>query len=221
MFIISTVSSDFKKITLSEIISLPNLKSKRAEVVILTNWNVIRVIVDSAKGNVIYLKNPAALVGHCCCLAKPGMRMYLENAEEFVTQAGEWYIDRNKGRLLYKSEAWENPGSKSFILPALPTILKLRGDSAKPLSNLHFKNSSIRYSAFPLPDSGYRGLQPGYYGYTYQRDPFFMEPAAVDLSYAKYCSIENCEIAHTGASAIGISEGCSDNEIVSNEVVME
>ena len=218
MFVISKVSADLKKITLSEPVLLPGLENRNAEVVILTNWNVIRIIIDSARGNEIYLKNPAALVGHCCCLAKPGMRIYIENAEEFVTEPGEWSIDTNKGRLLYMAEASENPVQENFSLPVLPIILELRGDSVRPLENLHFKNISIEYSSFPLPDSGYRGLQAGYYGYNYHSQPFFMEPTAINLSYTKHCSIENCKIAHAGASAIGIGKGCSANEIVSNEV---
>jgi hypothetical protein len=97
-------------------------------------------------------------------------------------------------------------------------VLVIAGTPDQPVRNLHFKGLTLAYSGFPLPDSGYRGLQAGYYGRMYLQPPNFMEPSAVDFSYADNCSLDDCIVSHTGAGGIGIGEGCRHVAVSSSEV---
>jgi hypothetical protein len=105
-----------------------------------------------------------------------------------------------------------------FIAPLARKVLIVQGSAGKPVRNLHFKGITFNFAAFPLPDSGYRGLQAGYYGYRYLQPPVYMEPSAVDFSYADDCSLENCTVAHVGAGGIGIGVGCRRVEVASTLV---
>jgi hypothetical protein len=51
-----------------------------------------------------------------------------------------------------------------------------------------------------------------------EQHPGYSLPAAVDWTYASACRMERCRVSHTGASGIGLAEGCRDNEILGCEV---
>jgi hypothetical protein len=215
---IKTISPDYKVITVGQEISLPRLHGTRTEVVVLTNWNMERVILDSAVGRTLYLHDPAAWVGHCCAAAGVGMPLYLENAPGFVHDGGSWYADESKGWLTYLPAPNEDPSSETFVAPLARKLVLVEGSARKPVLNLHFRGIDFCYAAFPLPDSGYRGLQAGYYGFRYQQPPVYMEPSAIDLIYASQSGVEGCTVAHVGAGGIGIGEGCRRVEVVGAEV---
>jgi hypothetical protein len=217
---IADVTKDLKQIRLKEPLPWSALGSVRAEIVVLENWNITRVIVDSLAEGTLYLKDEAGWVGHCCTVAKPGMAAYIENSPELLSSPGEWYHDEKAGELYYVAGSGEDPNGELFTVPVLERLLILRGRPARPLRNIRFSGIGFEYCEFPLPAFGYRGVQAGYYGKSIEpaEEPEYAEPSALLMEYAVGCSIDRSRITHVGGAALGFGCGTARCRVSDSEI---
>ena len=91
-------------------------------------------------------------------LPSVGKACYLENALEMLTQAGEWYLDRQSGVLSYWPRTGEDLTQAEVVAPVVQkTLLAVTGTRERPVRNLHFKGIHVEYVDYPLPAAGHFG----------------------------------------------------------------
>jgi hypothetical protein len=179
------------------------------ELVTIQNWALCRGIVTDSKANTLTLATPMAWLGHSALRAKAGNPAYLENHPSFIDQDGEWCFNPHTHTITYQAPQGENPNEQVFTVPVLEHLVVGEGTSAQPIQNLHFRAIAFEHTTWALPRIGYRGIQAGYYGTSEKPpEPVFCQPAAVEYRFVQDSSFELCDIAHTGATGLGLGAGC-------------
>ena len=202
-------------------------------------WATMRIPVAAAEGTRLRLAEPAGLLSHYW----GGMRLmsavegtgWIENALSLLDHPGEWYLDRQAGRVYYLPPEGEDPNACDFVAPRLEQLVCLRGSPDKPVEQVEFRGVDFEHAEWSLPSFGYRPGLGCFYGTEHTplvsnpperpgslrpKDEFpeFSIPAAVDMAYAHRCRLESCRVSKVGASGIGLGEGCANNQVVGCEV---
>jgi hypothetical protein len=126
----------------------------------------------------------------------------IENCLEALDMPGEWYLDRQAGRLHYMPLPGEDPNQCDVVAPVLRELVIFRGNPAKELyvQHVHLQGLSFQHCEWHVPN---RGAADG--------------QAAIWLTGAVFgrgmlnCSLQGCEIAHVGPYAMWLERGCRDN----------
>ena len=137
------------------------------------------------------------------------MWAYFENSPDFLDAPGEWYLDPASGSVTYLGRAGEDPNAAGAVVPRLQRLLVVEGTKDRPVRNLHFAGLVLAHTDWPLPEASHDGRQAFFwYGGRLAPEEVAFPPAAVHWRWAEGCSLEGCTVAHTGASAVRLEEGC-------------
>jgi hypothetical protein len=134
---------------------------------------------------------------------------YIENLLEGLDQPGEWHVSRATGVVTYMPRAGEDLTTASVVAPVAQQLLVLQGNPAAGqfVSYLTFRGLAFRYTNLPLPSAGMTDGQAA-----------ASTNAAVEATGARNCTIDRCEIMHTGNGAIWWRKGCQDNMLSHSEL---
>jgi hypothetical protein len=85
-----------------------------------------------------------------------GVKKYvLWNLKEGMTEPGQWYHDRAGNRVVY----WPKPGEQmarlQVVVPTQTSILTLRGERDRPITNLTVRNLQFAATTVPLVAGGF------------------------------------------------------------------
>ena len=210
-------SNDFKGLQFKQPLPDGDLGGQDTEVVVIENWSIAREIIVSSTKDSIKSATQIGWVGHGSCLPKPGQAAFLENALEFVTKPGQWYLDRSSGILHYKAAQGENPNKRQFLAPVAQQLIKVEGTREKPVRNLHFKGIEFAHVGFLIPEIGYAGIQACYNGTTTEDAITYCSNPAVEISQAFDCGINQCRFILMGGNSLGLGAGARRNTIVGCE----
>ena len=152
-----------------------------------------------------------------------GSPYFFENALEFVTNPGEFYVSTTQGAVYYIPRAGENLGSASVIAPTLETLVDIRGDS------LDAPAHDIRFSGVTFADTtwmyasrhGNLNGQGGNYNLSanMQNDQYVgRPPAAVHAALADRIQFDGNTFTRAGATALDIDHGVHESAVVGNVV---
>ena len=154
---------------------------------------------------------------------------YVDNVFEALDTPGEWYLDAPTGALYYLPLPDEQPETAEVFAPQAQRLLMLEGHPGqmKFVEFLKFEQLGFEHTDWCQPE-GWHPL------FDLQHSPFPLQlagveyaaapqaasnvPGALVLKGARYCSIEDCSIAHVGGYGIEVREGCEGNRVVGNEV---
>jgi len=214
---VESVSSDVKSINLNQPLPSVDLSGKDAELVVFQNWSVSRASISRSSDNVVTTAKPVGWIGHSATTVSPGKPAYLEHAPAFVTQPGEWYLDRANGILTYMATDGEEPNQSQFIAPKVEQLVLIAGRKDASVRNIRIEGITFEYAKWAFPETGYSGIQAGHYG-TNMSQPTFVLPLAIEYTYALDCRLERCRLAHIGASGVGFGAGCQRNKMVGCEL---
>jgi hypothetical protein len=91
--------------------------------------------------------------------------LFLENAPELLSAAGQWAIDPAAGRLYYRAVDGVNPNTLGFELPRLESVLQVAGTYDAPARNLTFEGLTFTGTSWmhPSTDDGLASQQTGTY----------------------------------------------------------
>jgi len=146
---------------------------------------------------------------------------YLENALEFLDEAGEWYQDTTAGALYYKPLSGQDMSKADVELPQLEVLLSISGSSNdKQVHDLTFQGLTFSYTSWLGPNSsdGYANQQTGafisgpksqYPEFEATRPAWHQMPGAVQVSAAKNISFVRDRFVALGEVGLGI--GNDDN----------
>ena len=190
------------------------------EAMVAGNWAINRKRVqsiDAAAGTLVLA--PPHRHGPQYILPAPGRWCYLANARELLDRPGEWYRDRRTGSVDYRPIAGEDLRTSEVVAPVATQLILVRGTADRPVRNLHFKGLRLEHTDWQLPPDGYMGIQACHYGNSSQPGRRWNRiPAAVSMTDAQACSIQNCVVARLGGSGIELADGCRDCLVQGNHV---
>lgn len=124
-----------------------------------------------------------------------------ENAKAFLSAPGEWFVDR-EGILFYVPREGETIENTTAVTPVIDHFMLIRGTADQKVEHIRFENLSFQYSRYTM---SFRGNEPAQAANN--------TAAAIMLDHAKDIRFQNCEIAHTGTSAIWFRTACSDSRV--------
>lgn len=145
---------------------------------------------------------------------------HFENAYEFITQPGEWYLDTTTEMLYYLPERHQKVEELDVMAPTTETLLRVEGTRDNPVRNLRFEGLTFAYSNWTVPSSaGYINSQAGMYNLTatLQNDQTLRRPAAgISVAYAAGVVFEKNLFQHLGATGLDLEMGTNACRIVGN-----
>jgi len=210
------------------------------EAVALTQWKMMRVPIDSIRpynapsNGLIILQEPAwtnANVYWDQTTMLPGKWSFwqvawFENAYEFLTQPGQWYLDRKKGWLYYIPLPGEDLKKADVELPLLETLIEGKGSLEQPIHNIRFEGLTFSYATWLLPSSknGYISDQSGQLLVGHDHKPNFIghdqhvvpTPGNLSFRFAHSIVFYGNIFEHLGAVGLEFGTGSKNNTIDSN-----
>ncbi|MGC9054975.1 MAG: hypothetical protein ACP5KS_13960, partial [Candidatus Hydrogenedens sp.] len=133
-----------------------------------------------------------------------GQRFYIEHLLEGLDKPGEWYLDREKGKLYYIPLPEEDMTSAEVIVPVVEQLLLFEGipTENKFVEHIVFKGIEFAFTDFRIGERG-------------QADPQaeVSVPGAIQGTGAQYCFFEKCTIQHVSNYALWWRSGSQNNTI--------
>lgn len=143
--------------------------AQNIEAVIITQWRMMRVplseiIPITSTAGLITMQLPAwdnANVYLDKLTGQPGMWSFwqvtwFENAYQFLTEPGQWYLDNSDGHLFYIPLPGEDITTADVELPILEALIVGQGTQDQPIHNIRFEGLTFSYASW-LGASGSNG----------------------------------------------------------------
>lgn len=133
---------------------------------------------------------------------RAGNRFFVENVREALDAPGEWFLDRANHQLLLLPDNPRFPNLPA-IAGHLDRLITLQGDlpSGRFVEYLRFEGFDFRDAEYALTTSYYTP-----------------DSAAIALSAARHCAVENCRFSTLGGYALRLTDGSRDIRFVKNNV---
>jgi len=156
-----------------------------------------------------------------------GSWFFLENALSFLDAPHEWYHDAEEGVLYLGLPADSDPQSLTITVPALDTLLAIRGSAEHPVRNLVFEGLVFTDTNWTQP--GLRGVNITQFAQPIQRgargrmkgrewDSPAYPPATIRAEHAHNLVIPDNIIRNAGAHGIQLVANVDDARIVGNRI---
>jgi regulation of enolase protein 1 (concanavalin A-like superfamily) len=123
--------------------------------------------VQSISGNALTMKQPAwdnNTWGYDTIISPfHNGPLFLENAYEFLNDAGEWYLNSTTGTLYYKPLAGQSMTTAKVEVPRLESLLRVGGTYTAPAHHLSFSGLEFSGTSWlqPSTNQGYADEQTG------------------------------------------------------------
>lgn len=209
------------------------------EAVIETQWRMMRVPLsavvpfDTTFG-LITLQQPAwdnANVNLAIDTGKPGPDSFwqvtwFENALQFLTQPGQWYLDQVGGYVYYIPLPGENIMTADVELPLLETLVAGQGTLDQPIHHIRFEGLTFAYATwlgssssdgYVADQSGQLLVGPGHPTNFIGHDQNVVPtPGNLPFTFASNIVFSGNIFQHLGAVGIQLGFGSRNNKISSN-----
>ncbi len=165
------------------------------ELVAYVAWTDLRMLirsVDETAHSAVLSGNPHASIN------ENNAQYYIENAEDALDAAGEWYLDKKTGLLKYLARPNEDLTQVEVIAPVLDDLLIAKGeiDRTNSVQHIVLRGLTFSHTNWKLPENGYADSQAA----VSTRGNIFLE-GANDIRF------ENCAFTHLGGYAIDLAKG--------------
>jgi hypothetical protein len=171
-------------------------------VVVFHSWEVSRHRIASVdhKTGMVILTGPAPWAFFAW---GPNQRYYFENVPNTFDRPGEWFLDRD-GTLVYRPLPGEDPATAIVVAPGADSFLEIKGkpNAGAIVEYLSFKGMTFRHSRYVLPPQGHGDGQAA-----------VSIPAVIMAGNARYLTLTDCRIEHTGIYGVWFRHGCADCRI--------
>ena len=145
-------------------------------------------------------------------------RYYVENIFEALTEPGEWYLDREDGKLYYIPYDDEDVNTVEIYTSETMHFIKLEGipSENKYVENMTFNGLTFRHADWYQPENSDSIANVNKKMVASAAQAACYLPGSISLVGARHCAIVACKIEHVGMYAIDMNNGCSHNKIVDN-----
>jgi len=166
----------------------PWLDIRNAEITVYHMWDesLVGVSANDPNSHTLTFSTPA---GH-----PPGAfgvhKYVLWNVREGLTEPGQWYLDRTRGKVVYWPLPGEDMATAEVIAPTVESIITLKGTTGNPVKDITIRGLTLAVTTTPLEAGGFgAGRFSG----------------AVDAVFADNCTFADLEVANVGGQAIKVS----------------
>ncbi len=176
------------------------------EVVWNHSWSTTRHIVyevDEKNRIVRCINQPDANYPIAGCIYVPRHRYYIENVFEGLQHPGDWYLDRNDGKLYY----WpidnidiNNIENQEIIIPVLDQLVNFTHGA----QNIDIIGLTFQDTRWNLSEIGYDGRSSS------------IGPAAINFEYVRHITLKDNCIRNVGADALNLTG--FGNKIIGNKI---
>ncbi|HEO71088.1 MAG TPA: right-handed parallel beta-helix repeat-containing protein, partial [Candidatus Hydrogenedentes bacterium] len=144
------------------------------------------------------------------CRWRSDQRYFVEHLFEGLDQPGEWFLNREEGRLYYIPRPGEDMETAEAIAPVAKQLVVLEGKPAEGqfVSHLTFRGLHMLYTEYSVKPEGHSDGQAA-----------SSVPAAFQGTGARHCNVEYCTIGHVGTYGVWFRTGCQDNRLFHCELV--
>lgn len=176
---------------------------KYAFVVVFHSWatSILRVKNLDEVNHVVEFTGPGRWpFGHW----QPDQRYFIEHLATALDQPGEWYLNRETGKLYYYPLPGEDMTKVEVVAPRAKQLVLLEGRPAegKFVEHLHFNGLAFHHTDYEIEPEGHSDAQAA-----------VKVPAAIHLTGARHCTIRNCEVGHNGTYGVWFRTGTSDSTL--------
>lgn len=148
-------------------------------------------------------------------------RYYIDNVFEGLTEPGEWYLEREAGRLYYLPKAGESPETAEVYGARLTQLLKIHGKPEQPAQFLRFVGLTFEHAEWAQTKGGWWENTIGdetdftVPDYEFGSSPqgAVHVPGTIHLQYARNCVFDRCTVRHVGWYGFELADGCVGNRI--------
>ncbi|CAK9014555.1 Beta_helix domain-containing protein, partial [Durusdinium trenchii] len=198
-----------------------DLQKSVCDVVLLHDWSSSRMPVASLDVDKRELKT----LGPIGCAARhyaidhfeKQPRYWLEGAEEFADQPGEWFIDQEAGEVVVLGGDGFGEAPQ-VVLPWLDTVLIAKGTESAPLKRLVVRGVTFTETRFAMPSGGLAGAQATMHeprtaeGNRTSSGRVMLE-AGVHVERAGGCRFENCRFLAMGGSGLWLGSRVTESVV--------
>lgn len=175
--------------------------SSQLKVSILYSWNYTRrnVLSWSVADSLILFAGPPQKPW---CPLDRCSQFYLEDDISFMDSPGEWYYDIGSRKLHYLPREGETVSGTAATLPFVESLLELKGEETAHVKDVRVSGITFAHT---LHRMNWRGEDP--------QQSSSGTGAVILADFADGLRIEECEVVHTGNSAVWFRQGCRDCSI--------
>lgn len=119
----------------------------------------------------------------------------------FLDASGEWYLKQD-GTLFYIPREGETIENTTAIVPIIDQLMIIKGKENHQVENIYFENILLQHTRYVMK---FKGDEPGQAAVNMN--------ATVMFDQARNIQFNNCEITHTGTSAIWFRGSCSESKV--------
>ncbi|MCS7222703.1 MAG: right-handed parallel beta-helix repeat-containing protein [Anaerolineae bacterium] len=185
-----------------------------AEIVVMNRWVESRLPIAS-------IDEAERVV---CCHRRSVFRLdpddpyYVEHAFEVLDMPGEWFLDRESGKLYYWPLPYEDLNQVQIIAPVLTQVMRMEGEPRKDgwVEYLVFRGLSFAHTEWYFPPEPQEQQSEKSIGGFPQAAVGV--PGAVYGEGIRHCVFEDCTIAHVGTYGLELGRGCRNNRILGCEI---
>ena len=166
----------------------PWLDIRNAEITVYHMWDesLVGVAAHDPNSHTLTFSSPS---GH-----PPGafgVKKYVVwNVRQGMTHAGQWYLDRTRGKVVYRPLPGEDMSRARTVAPVVESIFTLRGARDRPVTGITIRGLTLSATTTPLRAGGFgAGRFDG----------------AVTATAARDCTLADLEIVNAGGQAIKVS----------------
>ncbi len=187
------------------------------------NWEMRRTPVDSiveTEKETTFVLDPGVL-NYLPSRFRSGNVFYFENAMELLDSPGEFYYNKDEGRIYYMPHEGEDIENADAYIGNLEQMVSIKGSSVSvKAENITFKNLVFRYGAYDFASKyGYDGQQADAFQSSYRgEDGSEQQKSQIYVENAKGIEIKDCEISCMGSAGIHFKEGVNDSLIEGNMI---
>lgn len=166
----------------------PWLDIKNAEIRVYHMWDesLVGVVSNDTKANMLKFTSPAGYPPGTF-----GVKKYIVwNVRKGLTQPGQWYLDRTRGKLVYWPMPTEKTSDIDAIAPTLERIVRIQGTKDKPAKDITIRGIALSVTATPLETGGFGALN---------------FDGAISLQFAADCRLQQLQIFNVSGYAIKAS----------------
>jgi hypothetical protein len=179
---------------------LPDALPADAEAIIANRWVEARLsmLTVDPRTHIVHSRRttPFAL--------ENGDPYWLEGAPQWLTEPGEWYLDRQAGTVYYLPKPGEQISTLSAVAPRLATVVEMNG-----AENVTFSGITFSHTEWNLPEATAAGPElSGGFG-----QAAVQVPAAVIAQNAHDCRFERCVFEHVGGCGLELGRGCQNDRV--------
>lgn len=180
------------------------------DVIVYHFWTDTHLTIDSVNNttHIVTFKYPSGKV-FTDDFNNEGARYVIENVWEGLQEPGDWYLDKQEGKLYYIPLENEDMAKAEIWAPVTKEFLNIEGDAVagKPVSDIQFRGITFQYGNVQLPAANTNDAQGS-----------SDIAAIINLKGAVRCVFDHCTITNTGGFAFNIQAGSSYNQFTYNRI---